>query len=492
MKFKLCAVALVVMLGAPSAYGQSGTFRQAHEVGSGAASDLDPISKGRVFQITEKIMSRLVRPSLDGKPSADLAVSWSANADATVWTFKLREGVKFHNGKVFDAEDVVYSLGRVQDPKLDSPARATIKMIEKIEALDKSTVRMTLSGSFADLPLQLTDYRLRMIPVGSGDTVKTSGIGTGPFKVEKFDAQGVTVLVANADYFEGPPGLARIEMVGIPDAQARLQALLGGQLDMEVAISPQSRALIERSNRHKLQQIPTGNWRGITFRTDVKPFDDVRVRRAIRLAVDRKGLLDLAVAGAGAVGCDTPVGPLDQYRLDKICPQDVAKAKALLAEAGYPNGIDIELQVATIEAVWPALAEAFQQQVAAAGVRVKINQVPSDGYWSQVWMKKDATMTRWGERPADAVLNEVYRGGASWNESHFKDAKFDAILDAARRELDFDKRKARYIEAQEYLWENGGTVVAFHVTVLVGLSARVKGLDAVENNTIRWHLVKVD
>jgi peptide/nickel transport system substrate-binding protein len=241
-----------------------------------------------------------------------------------------------------------------------------------------------------------------------------------------------------------------------------------------------------------VQDIPTGNWRGIVLRADMKPFDDVRVRRAIRLAVDRKGMLNLAAGGAGTVGCDTPVGPRDQYRSTKTCDPDIAKAKALLAEAGYPNGLDMELNVATIEAVWPAMAEAFQQQVAAAGVRVKIVQVPTDGYWNQVWMKRPATMTRWNDRPADGMLNEIYRSGQRWNESGLRDAKLDATLDAARSELNFDRRRARYIEAQDLLWENGSTIVGFHVNLLVGVAARVKELDAVENFSIRWNRIRVD
>ena len=488
-----CLLAIAALVGASVANSApSGTFRQAHEVGSGNASDLDPISKGRVFQITEKLMSRLVRPGQDGKPSPDLALSWSTNATATEWVFKLREGVSFHNGKPFTSADVVYSLGRVQDPKQDSPARSAIAMINKIEAVDAKTVKFTLAAPFADLPLVFTDYRLMMIPEGSGDTIKASGIGTGPFKLEKFDAYGTTTLVANTSYYEGAPGVAKMEIIGIPDAQARFQALMGKQIDMLAGITRQQRTLLERSTGFGIQEVPTGNWRGIVFRTDQKPWDDARVRKAVRLAVDRKGMLDLAAGGAGVVGCDTPVGPKDQYRSTKICAQDIAKAKALLAEAGYPNGLDFELNVSTVEAVWPAMAEVFQQQVAPAGIRVKIVQVPTDGYWTEVWMKKPVSMTRWNERPADAVLNEVYRSGTKWNESAFKDPKFDAILDAARRELDFDKRRARYQEAQDYLWENGGTLVGFHATVQVGTTARVKNLDAVENFSIRWNRITVD
>ena len=494
MKMFAGFLAIGALLGASLAFAQpKGTLRQAHEVGFGNASDVDPISKSRVYYVTEKVMNRLVRPGLDGKLAPDLALSWSANATATEWTFKLRDGVTFHNGKPFTAADVVYSLKRVQDPKMDSPARASIKMIDKIEAVDPKTVKFTLGAPYADLPLVFTDYRLMMIPDGSGDTIKTTGIGTGPFKLEKFDAQGTTVLVANMNYFDGPPGVAKVEIIGIPDAQARFQALMGKQIDLSPnSLTAQQKTLLERSGGFSFQQIPTGNWRGIVLRTDVKPFDDVRVRKAIRLAVDRKALIELAAGGLGTVACDTPVGPTDMYRWNGTCNQDIAKAKALLAEAGYPNGIDIELPVATVEAVWPAMAEVFQQQVAAAGIRVKIAQVPSDGYFNEIWMKRPVSMTRWNQRPADAALNEIYRAGATWNESFYKDAKFDVMLDDARKELNFDKRRAKYQQAQEYLWENSGTLVAFSAILTMGMTSRVKNLDSVENFTIRWNKVTVD
>ena len=494
MKKLLCTLAIAALSATSIAHAQpKGTLRISHEIGFGDASSLDPSSRGRVFQVTDKLMSRLVRPGLDGKPAPDLAASWSANATATEWTFKLRANVKFHDGKALTADDVVYTLRRIQDPKTDSPVRPLIAMISEIDAADATTVRMKLGQPFADLPLQLTDYRLMIIPKDSGDTIKTTGIGTGPFKLERFDPRGTSVLVANDAYFEGAPKVARIEVIGISDAQARVQALLGGQIDILPGMTRQQRTLLERSNRHKVQRIDTGNWRGIVFKSDSKPFDDARVRKALRMAVDRPAMLALAAgADGGVVGCDTPVGPKDQYRAtQQSCPRDVAGAKALLAQAGFPNGIDIEVLTSTVEAVWPTIAEAYQQQVAEAGIRVKITQVPTDGYWNQVWRKRDVVMTRWNDRPADSALNEIYRGGATWNESFFNDPKFDALLDAARRELDFDKRKALYVQAQDYLWEHGATLVAYHVTDNVGSTTRVQDLDAVETFTIRWHLVRV-
>ena len=491
-KFLITTTCIILTLMGYAMAEPKGTFRQAHEYGFGEQSSLDPISNGRIFQITEKIMNRLVRPNLDGIPSPDLASSWESNDDATEWMLKLRDGVKFHDGTDFDASDVVYSLNRVLDPESDSPARAAIAMITKVEELDPLTVKLTLDTPFADLPLQLMDYRLRMIPEGSGDKIAQSGIGTGPFKLDKLDLSGTTVLVANLDYYEGPPGVERMEVVAIPDAQARLQALLGGQIDMERGITPQQRVMFDGSNGHYIQEIPTGNWRGVVFRIDVEPFSDKRVRKALRLAADRNALLALVEGGNGTIACDTPVGPADQYRANLSCDQDIDGAKAMLAEAGFADGIDVEIPVSTVEATWPAIAEAYQSQAAEAGINVNIVQVPSDGYWSEVWMKRDVAMTRWNERSADQALHEIYHSTAKWNESYFKDSSFDDLLASARKELDFEKRKAIYVKAQEYLFENAGTLIPYHVTKLVGVSSRVKNLDAVEVNTVRWHKLTVD
>ena len=433
----------------------------------------------------------MVRPGLNGKPQPDLATEWEVSADAINWTFRLRENVRFHDGSSFDAGDVVYTFDRILDPEMDSPVRSVISMVKNVKAIDPLTVRVTLKHGYADLPLQLMDARLRIIPEGLGDTIGQSGIGTGPFKVEKFDADGISTLTANPDYWEGPPKLARIEIVGIPDAQARLTAFLSGQLDMERGIDPSLRRVLQNSDRYNVQDIPTGNWIGMVFRTDVPPYDDVRVRRAIRIAVDREDLLKLALGGGGIVSCDTPVGPNDQYRADLDCPQDIPRARALLAKAGYPNGLDIELYISALEPSWPSMAVALQEQLAPAGIRIRVIKAATDGYWSQVWMKKDAVGTRWGERPADQALNEVFRSDAKWNESYFNDPTFDAMLDIASQELDFHKRRNLYIGAQKYLYDNSGTLIPYHITQLVGLSTRVHDLDEVKNDAVRWHLVRV-
>ena len=489
----LVVATVIAALPITLAHAQSGTFRQTHDLGMGV-QDLDPASAGRFWNVTEKTMSRLVRPGESGEPEPNLATEWSANDDATVWTFKLRDNVKFHDGTDFDAADVVYTLEHVRDPEFDSPAASVIAMVDKIEAVDRLTVKMTLEAPYADLALQLMDYRMRMIPEGSADTIATTGIGTGPFVMVSLDPEGTTVLKANPDYWEGPPGVETIELIGIADAQARVQALLAGQIDVlgYGDLSGQQLVLFQDNPKFEVHNIRTGDWMGIVFRTDTPPFTDVRVRKAMRIATDREALVSLVLGpDGGVVSCDHPVWSGDQYRASLDCPPQIDEAKRLLAEAGYPDGIEVEITTSSIDPKFVLLAEAYQQQVSKAGIKVNLVMAPADGYWSEVWMKKTAFNTRWGQRPADQILNEDYRSGASWNESYWNRPDFDELLDQARQELDFEKRKALYHRLQKILYEESGTLIPFHVNQPVVTTTRVSGFQAVFTDAVRYHLIHV-
>ncbi len=489
------AAAVIAAVPTSLVHGQSGTFRQSHDLGFGEGMiDVDPASEGRFWLVTDKIMSRLVRPGESGEPEPNLATEWSANETATEWVFKLREGVRFHDGSDFDAADVVYSLEHIRDPEFDSPAASVIAMVDTIEAVDPLTVKMTLAAPYADLALQLMDYRIRMIPEGSSDTIATTGIGTGPFILDTLDPQGTTVLKANPDYWEGPPGVETIEIIAISDAQARVQALLSGQIDVlgYGDLSGQQIALFEQNPNFEVQAVPTGDWMGIVFRTDLEPFTDARVRKAVRIATDRQAMVDLVLGpDGGIVSCDHPVWTGDQYRAPFDCPPQIDEARRLLAEAGYPDGIEFDITTSNIDPRFIPLVEVYQQQVAKAGIKVNIVLAPADGYWSEVWMKEPVVTTRWGQRPADQILNEDYRGGAPWNETYWNRPEFDAMLDAARQELDFEKRKALYHRLQEMLYEEGGSMIPFHINQAVATTARVSGLQAVFADAIRYHLVHV-
>jgi peptide/nickel transport system substrate-binding protein len=294
--------------------------------------------------------------------------------------------------------------------------------------------------------------------------------------------------VANATYWEGAPQLGGIEFTAIPDSEARNQAMMGGQIDYNGLTTDQV-ALYTDNPDFTVQSFPAGGWFGIAFQSNQAPLDDPRIRKALRIAVDRAEMLALMVGEAnGIITCDTPVKASDPFRANLDCPQDIAGAKALLAEAGYPDGIDIEVFTADLEPGMVQYAEVYQQQVAEAGIRVTVTLAPSDGFWDDVWMQKNS-VTSWSQRPADQFLNEAYRTGAGWNESHFANARFDSLLDQARATLDIEKARDLYVQAQEILFNEGGTLIAYQENGRRVMSSRVTGIKPQDEDYIRWHLV---
>jgi peptide/nickel transport system substrate-binding protein len=470
---------------------ERGTLRLSHPMEWGGSESIDPISEFRLYETLPRLYDRLVVPGVDGRPAPHLAAEWEANPDATEWTFTLRDDVSFHDGSAFDAADAAYTLNRIIDPEVETPLKAVLSIIEGAEAVDPATLVVRLNAPHADFPLLLVDYRVLMIPEDSGDTIAETGIGTGPFALEALDLDGVTRLVAFDDYWQGAPQLEAIEIVPIPDAQAALQATLAGQIDY-FAASTSEADLFADPEAFTVQNIPSGGWEAFVMRTDTAPFDDARVRKALRLAIDRQEMIDLVLGpGGGTIACDHPVWPGDQYHVEIDCARDVEAARALLAEAGYPDGIAVELFVSDLSQSWIPMAEVYQRQAAEAGIDVEIVTTASDGYYSDVWMVEPFTATSWGEREADQILNEAYRSGADWNETFWNDPEFDALLDSARSATDFEERAELYGDAQRALWEEGGSLIPYFTNTVNVWNAAVGGLTDVPYNELPWHELTV-
>ena len=482
----LCVAALATAARADN------IIRRATDLSAGGAESLDPISPTPFYYMSELIYDTLVQPELgNDQPVPGLAVQWSASADLTEWTFTLRPGVTFHDGSAFDAGDVVYSFERIKDPKLESPVTSSLAYIESVQALDPMTVRFKLAAANADFLTALQDDRVSMIPEGSGETIGSSGIGTGPFKIVTYEPEGTTELAAFDGYWDGRPKVDGVTFVAIPDTEARVQALLAGQIDME-SISIEHAPMFVDNPQFQILPYSNGGWNGIVFRTDTPPFDDARVRKAVRIAVNREEMIQL-IAGkdGGLVACDNPVWQGDPYHAAIDCRQDIAGARRLLAEAGYPDGIEFELYTSDLEPAMVRYAEVYQQQVAAAGIKVTIRLAPGDGYWTDTWMVKPVTVTSWSGMPGDLILNEAYRSTSSWNETYYNDPAFDQLLDDARKEADFAKRKTLYGAAQQKLFDEGGSLIAFYTSVLNVVNARVQGIPEAHSTLIRWNRVEI-
>ncbi|MES0343621.1 MAG: ABC transporter substrate-binding protein [Anaerolineales bacterium] len=469
-----------------------GTLRYNTGLAYGGLENLNSVDPNRFWPPISLLYDRLATPADDElSPTPSLAKSWESNETGDVWTFALRDDVKFHDGTQLTSADVAYSVDHWINTA-ESVIAGSFGVVDSVDTPDDFTVVFNLNQPVVDFPLIVMDYRARVLKVGSFPDVLETGMGSGPFKLDTLDVEGVTVLVANDDYWDGPPGVAVIEVYTIADTEAAIQATRAGQIDFSIDLISDHIQLFEDTDEFVIEIIPTGNWSGFVMRTDIPPFDNLALRQAMHLVVDRQEMLDLALGGIGEVSCDLGITPGDPYLIPGcLYEQDFEAAEAKMAEAGSADGFEIDLYTADICSDWTALTEIFQQQAANAGITVNIKNVSSDGFWSEAWMIEPFVMTCWNERTTDQFLNEIYRGGGSWNESYWNVPEFDALLDAARAEMDFETRKGYYQEAQTMLHMEGGTIIPYYSGMIRASKTCVENLPEIGLFFADWnHITK--
>jgi peptide/nickel transport system substrate-binding protein len=455
----------------------------------GGNENLDPVDEARFWPTISLIYDRLTEPGFDSMaPQPSLAESWEPNEDATVWTFNLRDDVYFHDGTQLTSADVKYSADHWRASET-SILRTSFEIVDSIETPDDFTVVFNLNQPSVLFDLSVMDYRARVVPEGSFEatpSILETGMGSGPFKLDTLDVEGITVLVANDDYWDGPPGVAGVEVYGIADGEAQTTALLSGQLDFQ-GVTLDIAQRFEGNPEFIISQVPSGDWSGLVMRTDIPPFDNLALRQAMHYVLDRQELVDLSLSGAGRISCDSAVMPSDPNVLSECSyEQDFDAARAKLEEAGYPDGFQIDLYASNICQDWEALTEIYQQQAAQAGIDVNIQIVSADGFWTEQWMVEPFVITCWNGRLADTALNEIYRGGGSWNESFWNVPEFDALLDAARAETDPEVRREHFIAAQRMLHEEGGTLIPYYLDLIRVQKSCIDGIPPLPDVWIDW------
>lgn len=458
--------ALAPMFTLP-AMAQVKTLRLASGESDGPSGTMDPAynqidaDAARISLVYE----RLVLLDKNFVPQPQLAESWSVNAAGDVWTFKLRSGIKFQNGKPMTAADVVYTYRRLVDPATASPVATTFSPIsaDGIQAIDETTVRFTLRGAVVEFPSLIANRFTYIVPEGStSDQLRTRGIGTGPFKVQEFvPGREPSTFVKNEAYWrEGLPKVDRVELRSIPDSSARISALLTGQIDLSWDVPRTGLQALEKASNIAVVSTPSPYVMSLTFWVDTPPFNDVRVRQAMKLVVDREKMIALVLSGKGRPASDQPVAPWVQYGLQEPpSARNIEKAKQLLAMAGHRNGIDVELYTSEAIPGFLEMATLYQAMASEAGIRVAINKVPGEGYFANVWRKVPFMCTSKGARNADEALSQFYLSEASWNDTHWKDAEFDRMIGEARKSVDPAKRSELYQAAQRRLRDDGGVIV---------------------------------
>ena len=415
---------------------------------------------------------RLTRFDVDMNVVPQLATSWESDDTGAVWTFHLRENVRFGDGTPMTAADVVFSFRRIVDPEVGSPGAGLLSALPAtgVEAVDDLTVRFTLSSPVVEFPSLITNRFTYIVKAGqSSEDLRTRGIGTGAYRVGHFVPGEEPAIFERNEYYwrEGFPKFDRLELRSIPDPAAHVAALLSGQIDLSWDIPRSGVQALEASPEVEVLTQRSGFVISMAMQVDKAPFDDVRVRTAMKLVTDRQIILDGALSGYGNLGNDNPVAPWVPYGIEEPPrPRDVETAKALLAEAGHPDGIDVELYTSEATPGFVEMATLYQALAADAGIRVTINRAPAHDYFANVWRKVPFCCASKSGRTADEAMALFYLSGVSWNDTNWKNADFDAAIAEARQTLDPGKRTELYQKAQRLIQEDGGVILPVFSAVL--------------------------
>ena len=411
-----------------------------------------------------------------------LAESIEPNEDATEWVITLRDGVQFSDGRPVRPEDVIFSYNRILDPEDPKSGAASISHIEDMEVLDNRRLLIRLSIPDAALVDSLAEYQMGIVPE---DYDPKHPIGTGAFKLESFTAGQSTTLVRNENYWAGPAHLEKVRIIDFQEEDAMLNALLSSQVDAIGSLNHALARVIDEDPRLNTLISETGMWLPLTMRVDVAPFDDVRVRQAMRLAVNRQQMVDQVYSGQGQLGNDMFALYDDAYPADlPQREQDVQQAKALLAEAGYPDGIEVELVTSEIQSGSVRTAQVFAEQAQEAGIKVKIKQVDASTFYaSGNYLEYPFAQSFWYTRNFLQQVNQCATADSPFNETHWVREDFTQRVHEARAIVDKQEREARIRQLQEELYDEGGYIIwgfanqidAYHKYV-VGLTPHPSGV----------------
>jgi len=459
---------------------QGGKIRVATQ-SSSATDTLDP-AKAAVS--TDYIRCNMLYNGLteyDSHLGAQMALAQSIDTkDATVWVIKLRSGVQFHDGKTLTPADVVWSLTRHKDPATASKAKTLADQFKDIKATGPNEVTITLQGANADLPVILADSHFLIVKDGTND-FKTA-VGTGPFKLKDFSPGVRTVVVRNEHYWKpGLPHLDEIELVGIGDEPARVNALLSGDVQLINQVDPRSTARIKGTSGFAVKETKTGGYTDLIMRDEGGVTGNADFRRGMMYLLDREQIRNTVLLGYGTIGNDQPIDPTSKYYFAGLPqrPFDPQKAKFYFQKAKLGSA-PIQVYASPAAEGSVEMAMLLQQVAPQAGLNLKVVRTPSDGYWSNHWMKHPLTFGNINARPSpDVIFTQFFKSDAPWNEANWKNPQFDQMLMAARGEPDEAKRKKIYGDMQVLVHNDGGICIPMFVSSIDAHTTKLKGLGSI-------------
>lgn len=448
--------------------------------------------------VARQVVEYLTYTDVNGVTTGALFESWTASADLKTWTFKIRQGVKWSNGEALSAEHIVWNLKRMLDGAVGSsmiglmkgymldetpPATAGGKPGTKLwsdkafEIVDPATIRFNCKAAQVAIPEHLFHYPACILHPSENGVFGVGSIGTGAFSLTEFETGKKAVVKRRAGHWGGDAALDEIQFIDLgDDASAAIAALASKQIDGLYQADPAQYAALKAMPHLEFYQAETGTTGVIRMRSDAKPFDSPKVRKAMRMAIDSEAVLKVALQGLGTVGGHHHVAKSQpDFGGTPPMKRDVDGAKKLLAEAGYPNGITSEIVVPNDHPWFLPMAETCQQMWKEAGINIAVKPMPGAQYWD-VWTKVPLGITIWFHRPlAVMLLGLAYRTGVPWNESGYSNKQLDELLVKAEGEIDVGKRKAVIKEIEAIMQEDGPLVQPVFRNVFTFMDKRVKG-----------------
>lgn len=449
-------------------------------MGHGGTTDvLDPgqVLNGFLSSVHYTITNTLTEMNASGQLVPKLAESWEPSSDATTWTFTLRNGVEFHDGKPLTADDVIASINHHRGEESASSAKSMMDPVQEVRA-DGRNVIVSLSSGDADFPFKLSSFNFPIYQANADGTLNwRSGVGVGGYKLESFEPGVRAMMVRNPNHWqEDRAHFESCELLSIADPFARQTALLTGEVDGIDRIDLKTASGMSNKPGIIVHEVPGKTHYTFPMRTDTAPFDDNNVRMAVKHAIDREQLLATILHGYGAIGNDQPISaayPFFNADLEQRS-YDPDKAKYHLKQSGLTE-LSIELHAA--DAAFAGAVDSavlIAEQARKAGISITVKREPNDGYWSDVWMKKAFCACYWPGYPTpDSILTQAYAAGASWNDTYWDHSRFNELLVAARSELNGTLRTEMYADMQRILRDEGGLLLPVFANDVFATSDKV-------------------
>jgi peptide/nickel transport system substrate-binding protein len=445
----------------------------------------DSASYQLVFQVAEFLC--VTQPDLTLKPV--LAESWSHDRDGSVWTFKLRRGVRFHDGRELRAKDVVATFERLCDPGGASNALSVFRgLLSKggTRRVDDYTVAFHLDAPNGNFPyaVSIDNYNAAILPADYRGGYERDFPGTGPYRLESYRPRQGAMLVRNADYWGAKALTERVELKFYADIEPRLLALQTGEVDLLDSIPVIMSPAVRAASDLMLIRVPSANHRQLHLRCDAAPFSDKRVRQALALSLDRGKLVSGLCRGMGAKGNDSPFAPLFPSTDPTVAQrdQDLAKARELMAAAGHGAGFDVTLTTERYGDI-PEYAQLVQNFARAVGVRIVLKIESQELYYGSStagrsdWLDSALGITDYAHRGVpNAFLSNPLLSGGAWNAAHFKSPIYDAAVGRYVRALDIESQRRAAHDIEVLLLDETPMVIAYFPDLLVPVRKDVSGV----------------